>query len=107
MNTYTVSIGRNVADIPMGDDMWADFIKNVCDTLHPYRVDNGSWVEFHTGHGEYGDTREDSAMVTLLSDRILADWELISLRATLMVVARHYGQECVALTIGTSELIFT
>jgi len=106
MNTYTVSIGRNVADIPMGDDMWTSSILAVRDTLDAYRLDNGSWLEIHCGTGEYADTLEESAMVTLLSDRILADWELVALKKNLQVISRHYGQECVALTIGTSELIF-
>src|SRR6476659_2330432 len=105
MNTYTVSIGRNVADTPMDAGLWENFITTVRDTLDAYRMDHGSWIETHRGTGEYGTIVEESATITLLSDRILVAGEIDSLKFFLRAVSRAFEQECVALTIGTSELI--
>lgn len=104
MNTYTVTVGRDIGDSPMPSEKWDTLILTIVKELT--HVTYGAWVEVHTGTGQYDGTTEESAMVTLLTEEYLSAGALTYIREFLKNLAGEYGQECIALTVGSSELIY-
>ena len=60
--------------------------------------------EVHYGKGVWEGVEEESAKITLLAEFELDERGLSTLRNYLSENARQYGQDAIALTIGTSEL---
>tara|TARA_R110002020_G_scaffold404912_1_gene614957 strand:- start:4038 stop:4358 length:321 start_codon:yes stop_codon:yes gene_type:complete len=104
MYVYTVTIGRNVGDIPMRDIAWSTFEDQINALMASY-VENGSVVEMHSGTGGWNGVSEDSTKVTLITEHPLTDRKLADLKRGLAYYAAQYTQDAIALTIGQSELI--
>ncbi len=104
MRNIVVSAGRNVGDKPMPDKQWAAFRLDIL-SLFPQRLFYG------VGVGTYEGTVEESFTVIAPCDT--GDWHMESsvnlrtryIRATLQTLARQYGQECIAMTIGEPDLV--
>lgn len=102
MHVITVTIGRNVGNIPMSLTLWEQFKGDVeADMLAAVPSDI---VETHFGTGVWDGVEEESAKITLLRHSEPTAAMLAKLRAYLSKSARHYGQDAIALTIGQSEL---
>ena len=116
MHSYTATIGRNVPDMhdqrddvtgeriqaPMTLTRWEQFIEDVkADMLSAVPSDI---CELHCGTGVWDGVEEESAKITLLRHSKATDDMLDELRRLLSENARQYGQDAIALTIGTSEL---
>ena len=112
MYSYTVTIGRNYSNslaVPpsmRGQAMtithWERFIEDVkADMLHAIPSD---LAEIHRGKGVWGGVEEESAKITLRRSAEASPEMLSELRRLLSENARQYGQDAIALTIGTSEL---
>ena len=112
MHSYTATIGRNYSNsvaVPpsmRGQAMtltrWERFIEDVKeDMLHAIPSE---LAEIHRGKGVWDGVEEESAKITLLRHSKATDDMLDELRRLLSENARQYGQDAIALTIGTSEL---
>lgn len=115
MFSYTATIGRNqartlivdgqdrkLAPVPMSLTLWEQFIEDVrADMLHAVPSD---LAEIHRGTGTWDGVEEESAKITLLRHSKATDDMLDDLRRYLSELARQYGQDAIALTIGQSEL---
>ena len=112
MYSYTATIGRNCSNslaVPpsmRGQAMtltrWEQFIEDVeADMLHAIPSD---LAEIHRGKGVWDGVEEESAKITLLRHSKATDDMIDELRRLLSENARQYGQDAIALTIGTSEL---
>ena len=73
-----------------------DLAKKVPDMRWGFRI------ETHYGKGTWDGVEEESAKISVLSDQPLT--HLSYLRQALANLAEEYGQDAIALTIGTSEL---
>ena len=100
--TCTVTIGRNIGEEPMNDSNWAAFrsdvsnlIINLTSTHDRYTMDALTTV------GRYLDTVEESATYVFAADV----FAIATMRPLLYKLARHYSQECIALVMGTTDLI--
>jgi hypothetical protein len=108
MFEYTVTIGRNVGDAPMGDVPWKLFKRDAMVILgqaanHAYvHVDAYETLE---GSGVWQGIREDNARIVMRTDSQLDDGALNYLRHLLGMLAQYNSQDAVALTVGTSELV--
>lgn len=107
--TITISIGTpNNADAPgyLRDDQWNAFKTNIRTVLKAAAAD-GTFHYRGEGYGQYrsedGRIHEELSytLVFTLQENISLD----GLRRTLAFLAAEYGQECIALTIGTTELV--
>ena len=103
MNTYTVTIGRNVADLPMPELEWDTFIDCVQEVLAA--VTDDSAIETHLGTGIWDGVVEESAKVTLLTDTKLKEYEEGYLVLNFQRLARQFHQDAIAYTVGESTLI--
>ena len=116
MIEYIATIGRNVPDMhdqrddvtgeriqaPMSDAQWHQFVEDVvADMLSAVPSDI---CELHLGTGVWDDVEEESAKITLRRSAEASPEMLSELRRLLSENARKYGQDAIALTIGTSEL---
>ena len=116
MHSYTATIGRNVPDMrdryddvtgeriqaPLSKAQWHQFIEDVeADMLSAVPSDI---CELHRGTGVWDGVEEESAKITLLRHAEASPEMLSELRRLLSENARQYGQDAIALTIGTSEL---
>ena len=116
MHSYTATIGRNVPDMhdqrddvtgeriqaPMPLTRWEQFVEDVkADMLHAIPSDI---CELHRGKGVWDGVEEESAKITLRRSAEASPEMLSELRRLLSENARQYGQDAIALTIGTSEL---
>ena len=123
MYSYTATIGRNVPDMhdqrddvtgeriqaPMTLTLWHQFVEDVkADMVFTYAdlyLDGAERTfEVHYGKGVWEGVEEESAKITLLAEFELDERGLSELRRLLSENARQYGQDAIALTIGTSEL---
>lgn len=113
------SIGRNVANVPMGDTAWERFREDTRDAIliaiyatHPdlpgLRLQ--SQFQFHAGQGEWGGVKEESMHVS-----VYFEWPVGVGRANeaaivedlndrLVEVAREYGQDAIAFVVTDSHL---
>ena len=112
MYAYTATIGRNYSNslaVPpsmrgqaMTPTRWERFIEDVkTDMLSAVPSDI---CELHLGTGVWDGVDEESAKITLLRHAEASPEMLDELRRLLSENARQYGQDAIALTIGTSEL---
>ena len=119
MYSYTATIGRNYSNslaVPpsmRGQAMtithWATFVEDVkadmASTYADLYLDGAERTfEVHYGKGVWEGVEEESAKITLLAEFELDERGLSTLRNYLSENARQYGQDAIALTIGTSEL---
>lgn len=102
MKTVTVTIGRNVGDKPLPQDVWNQFvwaITRAFDTITTEQWANGSTKGIWQGVTEearvlYGPVRQDAT-----------DLDLRRFRARLATLATQYGQDAIGLSVGESELV--
>ena len=123
MYSYTATIGRNFSNThsnfdvqgePMILSAWSGFAEDVTKEFHvtiekTRKTDGYAWdentefrIETHYGKGTWDGVEEESAKISVLSDQPLT--HLSYLRQALANLAEEYGQDAIALTIGTSEL---
>jgi hypothetical protein len=104
MNTITVTIGRNVGDVPLPDSEWIDFVNRTRATVA--EVTDDLWVATDYT-GEWNGTSEDAFVfygpLPTSADNALVD----RLRVSLGSLATYYGQEAIGLSLGASELVET
>lgn len=117
MFSYTATIGRNFSPThplpglqskPMTLSAWERFAEDVQADMVKYlqagQVEPVT-VEVHYGRGEWNGVTEESAKITVLrNDYADADY-LTDLRYSLEILASDYGQDAIAFTVGTSELL--
>lgn len=104
MYVYTITIGRNVGDVPMPDEQWHAFQQDV-NSIIGNVADPGGFFERHTGIGVWSLAPEQSHKQAFGQDEPLTDLDLHNVRVNLAELARRYQQDAIALTIGQSELI--
>lgn len=99
MSTVTVSIGRGSGTGPLSDDDWSIFraltestLRDYCDTLY---VTDAVCV------GSWDGVEEESRTWVARWDYEEAPSALVG---TLALLARHYGQDAIAVTTGTTIL---
>ena len=116
MYSYTATIGRNVPSnhgSPMSDLDWSTFEDDVTEALlSGFPCHRHLTVEVHRGIGTWDGVTEESVKVTVLSPAQLPDvvescYDVLHIRSELRERAAFYGQDAIALTIGTSELILS
>lgn len=107
-----LNIGRNMGAEPMDSTLWLAFIQQASHALahaagEHRMADAERWqarikeVQVHSGTGDWDGVPEDSAHVSLFApDGIDVD----KLRELAAILAAHYGQEAIALIVG-SELV--
>ncbi len=99
MSTY-VSVGRNINGAPMHRDAWSKF-KDATSAV--VKVNIGNVVTEAEGFGEYeGETEQTYIVVSSASPD---GAPLVRLEADLARLARTFGQESIALTIGRARFI--
>lgn len=116
MYSYTATIGRNYqprlantasAPRPMNLTAWEQFIEDVQADMHSTSENYQAGVatmEIHRGKRTRDGIEEEFAKITLLLDEALPADHVNILRRYLSELARQYGQDAIALTIGESEL---
>lgn len=109
MKTVTVTIGRNVADVPMAPERWNDYVTRtreaVTDALSelwvtaPYR-------------GEWEGVREDAFVFygplkggEGTDDAFWSDLNVRELKVKLSTLATYYRQDAIGLSVGEAELV--
>lgn len=98
MKYVQVNIGRNVAGEPMSPERWNDFVTAVSNTIADCSDIKSIETHFGTGYWEGG--MEESCHVSALATFVDVD----TLREHLGYVAGEFGQDAVALVLG-SELV--
>lgn len=95
-----VSIGRNVGEVPMSDDKWAEFQNEVADCIEREVYVSPDTIAH--GNSRYGSMREETCvMVWFDVNSHLFDVTLMELEE----VAVKYGQECIAWSVSMTEFI--
>lgn len=120
MYSVTVTIGRNVTRPepaspnsvltyaePMPDEQWTQFKADVIATVDDpaLRRNQDATIETASGIGVWHGESEPNFKVTSLTNHTWDEDALNILRRSLSELARHYDQDAIALTIGTSELV--
>lgn len=95
----TIGIGRSVKDGPMDTRTWEEFRSAVDAALHDRKLHP---VFYGVGVGEYEGVREDSATWVIAE---YSDAQLTLIRLDLTRLARYYGQDSIALTVGETEFL--
>ena len=104
-HSITVTIGRNVGDVPMSERRWHEFDTDVQGTLaNNVFARQIIAVERHLGRGSWEGVEEDSIKITYLLKSALTDEAIATLSRDLSELAWFYDQDAIALTIGTSTL---
>lgn len=98
MAAIVVSIGRNVDDVPMDTDTW-DAFKG--ETMWAAQATAETIYSRSEGVGTWEGKREDTYVVTFEA----RDYNLPRLREKLGKLAARYGQDAIALTVGTTDLV--
>lgn len=98
MKYVQVNIGRNVDNEPMSAELWNDFVTAVADAIAD--CSGIKFIETHLGVGYWESVMEDSCHVSALATFVNVD----TLREQLGYVAAEFGQDAVALIVG-SELV--
>lgn len=99
MQYVQVNIGRNVGSESMSDADWDKFIAYTASALSSTCL-NHTEFEFHYGRGTWEGVAEESCHVSTLAQSVDGP----KLRSKLRDLARQFGQDTVALVIG-SELV--
>jgi hypothetical protein len=96
--TVTVTIGRNVGDVPMPADAWRSFHAAVRQTLET--ADANVWADA-SYRGQWDGVYEDAALL----HASVEDYAVGPIRETLARLAGAYGQDAIGLAVGTAELV--
>lgn len=102
MHTLSVTIGRNVGDVIMPTQDWLSFQENIVDSVEGYTNLN---AELHTGTGYYDGKVEESAIISVRQELQFTKVQIDAIKSELMDIVNAYSQDCVALTLGQSELV--
>lgn len=98
MQTSTVvSVGRNIGSEPMSDSDWLGFRIELEQCLEPFGI-----LFAGTGQGSWDGSGEQSHTVIC---HALAEDEVGQVTSWLADLARSYGQEAIAFTVGATRLI--
>jgi hypothetical protein len=100
MLTVMVSIGRNVGANPLSNDDWIAFVNATSDVIR----NQNEKPELHWGTGSWDGISEESAHITVYRHYVTEGMRY-AYREGLSRLARHYGQDAIALTISEPELI--
>lgn len=100
-----VNVGRNVGDIPMGIELWHAYIWDVASNIITSSLD-GFPYPFERLEGTVARFDEDGQLVEedTLHLAVTIDLDADALRRALAATAKKYGQDAIALILG-SELI--
>lgn len=102
--TYVqVNIGRNVDESPMPAAKWGRFQGQVADLLRNVTIGRGI-VSVHTGRGAWQDDHGNTVSEDSAYFSTFAVVQLDALREGLAYLKAVYGQDAIALIVG-SELI--
>ena len=97
-STLTISVGRNVADVPMSDALWLEFRCAIDTALE--RI--GATLHFYgEGEGYYLGAIETS--YTWIASVNSAHIWLV--RRELAPICAQFSQDCIALTVGNTEFV--
>lgn len=96
--TMTVTVGRNIGNSPMAQEQWERF---TTDVLRNVRVNTTHIYFVGFGNGNYEGVDEESFTI-VSSDPVGTG---IAVRISLELLAHANRQECIALTIGETELV--
>lgn len=99
MQYVQANIGRNVGDEPMSDADWDKFIAATASAIINACL-NRTEIEFHYGRGTWEGITEASCHISTLAQSV----DVPKLWSKLRDLARQFGQDTVALIIG-SELV--
>lgn len=112
----TVNIGRMINDAPMSDAQWSLFQQEI-EMLLAETVGKVTFSLTGDCESHWQDQSEQSASFSVVnatttdlapdSVHYLTEQPLTLLRLGLGNLATRYGQEAIALTVGTSELVST
>lgn len=100
-----VTIGRNVNDTPMSDELWTDFVTETRLNVYvsqSFATHNPSETQVHYGMGEWNGITEESAIVSLYTESGI-NREI--LETLLDETKRKFRQDAIAVTYGDSKLV--
>lgn len=97
--SMTVTIGRNVGNVPMSDAHWQSF---TADVLRNIRANTRAIYFVGFGTGVWEGTEEES--FTVISETPTTS-AACAISVSLSFFAEAYGQEAIAVTIGETELV--
>lgn len=98
MKYVQVNIGRNIRNEPMPLYLWNDFVSAISNAIAD--CSDIKSIETHYGHGYWDGGMEESCHVSALATFV----DVPTLREQLGYVAAEFGQDAVALVVG-SELV--
>ena len=98
LRTATITIGRNISARPMTAGTWQTFRRSIINACHAYGEE--TFVE-SSGKGKYKGIQEDNFTVVFSIDTL----QISTLKSCLSGFCRYFSQECIALTIGETDLI--
>lgn len=101
MFSISFTAGRNVDNVPMSEQRWADF-NDLLNSLMATIAEDAILVEEHYGRGSWGGVSEESYKVTCIVE-VMPSLEHV--KHVLASLCREYSQDAIALTVGVSELI--
>lgn len=96
--TAVVGIGRNIGERPMAREVWSRFRRQVEGALY-----NLGFTVYFAGVGEGVFEGNEEQSATFVAGGSLAD--VPRLRLSLHTLARSFGQESIALTVGETEFV--
>jgi hypothetical protein len=99
--TVTVTIGRNVGDVPMSEPAWLRFRDYVRLWLQSALLPD--FLATYDGTGEWQGVPEDSTTIVLSG--VSTCVQRADLQVWLAATAAIHGQDAIALTIGDTELV--
>jgi hypothetical protein len=109
MFTLTITIGRNINDVPMGEVDWSFFKLETAAAVEAYRHLHANpeaiVVEIHNGFGYWDGKPEESWKIALIGDRLM-DQDSKALRLELARLAATYKQDAIAFVPARSELVY-
>ena len=99
MNTITITIGRNVGDVPLDDHRWAGFRNDIQTVLSNHYAE--VYVNAAAGRGTWEGVEEENATWVASVDTAF----IPGVRARLKYMADLYKQDAIALTVGDTALV--
>lgn len=103
--THTISIGRNVGDGPMIEEAWVDFVEALRHHVDVYAAEvyfagfgAGEWTD------ETGRTILEESFTIVWAGELSTD-DAAELELALAGLADEFGQEAIAWTSGTTNLV--
>jgi hypothetical protein len=103
-STVSVTIGRNIGGsdaVPMADHLWQEFRALTGSTLANLLAPDFS--ASYDGVGEWDGAPEESTL--FVASGVTSTTTSETLRLVLETLARKFGQDAIALTVGTTELV--